>query len=94
MGNGFFLFTTLSRSALGPTQPPIQRVLGALFPGVRGLELDACHTLPSSAEVRNELSYTFTSSCVFMAWYLVKVRELCLIIIIIIIIYKSHASIT
>jgi hypothetical protein len=28
-----FLFTTASRTALGPTQPPIQWVSGALSPG-------------------------------------------------------------
>jgi hypothetical protein len=30
-----FLFSTSSRQALGSTQPPIQWVLGALFPGVK-----------------------------------------------------------
>jgi hypothetical protein len=29
-GLGIFLFTTMSRMAVGPTQPPIQWVLGAL----------------------------------------------------------------
>jgi hypothetical protein len=32
-GLGIFLFTTASRTALGPTQPPIQWVLGALSLG-------------------------------------------------------------
>jgi len=30
---GIFLFTTTSRMALGPTQPPIQWVPVAFFPG-------------------------------------------------------------
>jgi hypothetical protein len=30
VGEEFLLFTTISRLALGPTQPPIQGVLGAL----------------------------------------------------------------
>jgi len=30
-GLGIFFFTTTSRSALGPTQPPIQLVPGAVF---------------------------------------------------------------
>jgi hypothetical protein len=32
-GLGIFLFTTASRTAVGPTQPPIQWVPGAPFPG-------------------------------------------------------------
>jgi len=38
-----FLFTIASRPALGPTQPPIQCVLGALSPGVKQLGDEADH---------------------------------------------------
>jgi hypothetical protein len=44
-----FLFFTASRPALGPTQPHIQWVPGALSPGQ-----EADHSPPSSAEVKND----------------------------------------
>jgi hypothetical protein len=46
-----FLFSTSSRPALGPTHPPIQRVHGALSPGVKRLVREAYHT-PTSTEVK------------------------------------------
>jgi len=49
---GIFLFTTMSRTALGPTQPPIQRVLGALSLGVKRPGREADHSPPSSTEVK------------------------------------------
>jgi hypothetical protein len=50
-GLGIFLFTTVSTMALGPTQPPIQCVPGALSLGVKQLGHEADHSPPSSAEV-------------------------------------------
>jgi hypothetical protein len=54
---GIFLFTTASRPALDPTQPPIQLVPGALSLGVKrpGREADLSPT--STAEVKNAWSY-------------------------------------
>jgi hypothetical protein len=49
---GILLFTTASRTALGPTQPPIQWVPGALSLGVKRLGREADHSPPSSAEVK------------------------------------------
>jgi hypothetical protein len=49
---GVFLFTTASRTALGPTQPPIQWVQGALSLGVKRPRREADHSPPSSAEVK------------------------------------------
>jgi hypothetical protein len=67
----FPCFTTASRPALGPTQPPIQWVLGALFLVVKRPGREADHSPPSSAEVRNAWSYTSTPQYVFKAWCLV-----------------------
>jgi hypothetical protein len=51
-GPGIFLFTTASRTALGPTQPPIQWVPGALSLGAKRSGREAHHPPPSSAEVK------------------------------------------
>jgi hypothetical protein len=68
-GLGILLFTTASRTALGPTQPPIQWIPGIPSLGPRR---EADHSPPSSAEVKNVWSYTSTPHYVFMAWCLVK----------------------
>jgi hypothetical protein len=52
-GLGIFLLTTASRSALGPTQPPIQWVPGALSLGVKWPGREADHSPPSRADVKN-----------------------------------------
>jgi hypothetical protein len=59
-GLGIFLFTTVSRTALGPTQPPIQGVPGAPSVGVKWPECEADHSPTSSAKIKNEWSYTST----------------------------------
>jgi hypothetical protein len=74
-GLGIFLFTTASRTALGPSQPPIQWVPGTLSLGVKRQGHEADHSPPSSAEVKNAWSYTSTPQYVFMAWCLVKRRD-------------------
>jgi hypothetical protein len=48
-----FVFSKTSRPAVGPTQPPFQRVPGVTRPGH-----EVNHSPPSSAEVKNEWSYT------------------------------------
>jgi hypothetical protein len=50
-GQGIFFFTAMSRMALGPTQPPIQWVPGAVSLGVKWPGCEADHSLPSSADV-------------------------------------------
>jgi hypothetical protein len=59
-----FLFCKTSVLALGPTQPPTQWV-PVLFPvggGVKLPERDVDHSLPTSAVVKNEWSYTSAPS--------------------------------
>jgi hypothetical protein len=51
-GLGIFLFTTASRTTLGPTQPPIQWVPGALSLAAERPGREADHSLPSSSEVK------------------------------------------
>jgi hypothetical protein len=57
---GNFFFTTVSRPALGPTQPPIQWVPVAISLGVKRPGREADHTPPSSAEDMKAWSYTST----------------------------------
>jgi hypothetical protein len=52
-GQEIFLFSTASRSALRPTQPPMQWVLVAFFPAGKTPGAVADHSLPSSAKVKN-----------------------------------------
>jgi hypothetical protein len=51
-GLGISLFTTASKTALGPIQPPIQGVPGSLSLGVERQRREADHSPPSSAEVK------------------------------------------
>jgi hypothetical protein len=51
-GLGISLFTTASITALGPTQPPVQWIPGALSLGVKRPGREAYHPPPSSAEVK------------------------------------------
>jgi hypothetical protein len=52
--------STLSRPALGPTQPPIQWVPGAVSPGVRRQGREADHSASTSADVKKMWIYTYT----------------------------------
>jgi hypothetical protein len=48
LGLGIFLFTTASRMVLGPTQPPVQWVPGALSLRTKRPRRGADHSPPSS----------------------------------------------
>jgi len=53
-GQRIFPLISVSRPALGPTQPPVQWVPGVLSQGTKARPgRDADHSPPSSAEVRN-----------------------------------------
>jgi hypothetical protein len=51
-GLGIFLFDTVSRPTLGPTQPHILWVSGTLSLGVKLPRREANHPPPSSAKVK------------------------------------------
>jgi hypothetical protein len=72
---GIFLCTTASRAALGPTQPPVQWVPGAVSLGVKRPGRESDYSPPSRADFKNAWSYTSTPQYAFMAWWSVKAQE-------------------
>jgi len=46
--------------AIGPTQSPVQWLLGSHSPGVKWLGCEAQYSPPSNVEVKDEYSYTST----------------------------------
>jgi hypothetical protein len=53
VGSRIILFSTSSRPALGPTQPPIQCVPGAVSPGVKRPGRKGYYSPPPSADVKD-----------------------------------------
>jgi hypothetical protein len=51
-GLGIFLFTTVSRTILGPTQPTVEWVPGALSLEIKRLGREADYSPSSSVEVK------------------------------------------
>jgi hypothetical protein len=47
------LFSISSRSALGPIQPPVQRVSGSIFQGIKRQERETHHSPRSDVDVKN-----------------------------------------
>jgi hypothetical protein len=68
------LFTTASRTTLGPTQSPIQWVLGALSLGVKRPGCEAGHSPPSSADVK-ELVELYLHSPSTPSWRGAQLRK-------------------
>jgi hypothetical protein len=58
-----FLFSMSFRPDLGPTQPPIQWVLGALSLGVEWQGHEADHSPPTSVKVKKLWTYTSAPPC-------------------------------
>jgi hypothetical protein len=67
-GEGWEFFSSASRTALEPTEPPVQWVPGALFLGVRRPGREADHSPPSSAEVK-EWVELYLHSPDMPSWY-------------------------
>jgi len=63
--NDSILFVTASRPAMGPIQPPIEPVPGAISTEIKRPRLEADLPPPSSAEVKNMWSYTCTHACLY-----------------------------
>jgi hypothetical protein len=64
---GSRIFSSLPTLALGFAQPPIERVPGSLFPGVKQPGREADHSRSTSAEIKKMWSYTSTPPYDFMA---------------------------
>jgi hypothetical protein len=73
-GLGISLFTTTFRTALGPTQPLIQWVPGALSLGIKRPGREAYHSPNLVPRSKNEWSYTSTPQYAFMAWCSAKAQ--------------------
>jgi hypothetical protein len=74
-GLAIFLFDSMSRPALGPTQPFIQWVPGALSLGVKRRDVKLTTPLLLMPRSKNAWKYTSTPPYVFIAWCLVKHRD-------------------
>jgi hypothetical protein len=55
---GSRIFSMSSKTTLRPTQPPIQWVPGALFPGVKRPGREADYSHPTNSEVKKTWLYT------------------------------------
>jgi len=63
------------RTALGPTQPPVQWESGAPSMGVKWLGHKADHSLSSSAKVKNVWNYSSIPPYFFIAWCLIMQKD-------------------
>jgi hypothetical protein len=68
------LFSTASRSALGP-MPPIQWVQGVVSPVLQRPASETDHSPPSSADIKNGGAIYTSTPSVFLTWSLIKQRD-------------------
>jgi hypothetical protein len=98
-GLGIFLFTTASRRALEPTQPPVQWVPGSLSLGIKRPNREADHSPLSSAEVKMRGAipplpqYAFNARCFVKAQGQIYLLVVVIMITIIIILLNSRSFI-
>jgi hypothetical protein len=71
----FFLFSTGSKPAFGPTQHPIRWVPRDLSPWVKQMRREANHSPPSCLGVKNGWSYKSTHPYACVACCIIKYRE-------------------
>jgi hypothetical protein len=64
---GSRIFSTSSRPAVGPTQPPIKWVPGALSSGIKWQGREADHSPPTSAQVKKMWIHPPTPQYAFIA---------------------------
>jgi hypothetical protein len=64
------VFTTTSKLVLGPTKPPTEWILAALFSGAEQLEHEDNYSLLCNGQINNALSFTSISPYVLKALYL------------------------
>jgi hypothetical protein len=74
VSKGIFLLATVSRPALGPSQPPIQWAPRVLSPEVKRAVQEFDRSPPSSAQFKNVWIYTSTPPIHLMTWHLIKHR--------------------
>jgi hypothetical protein len=68
LGRGNIFPLHVVQTGTGPTQPPIQWILGTLSSGVKRAGSEGDHPPPTSDEIKNMWIYKFIPPYAFMAW--------------------------
>jgi hypothetical protein len=70
-----FVVSIRSRSAVRPTKPPVQRVLGDVSLRAKRQESEYDHSRPSSAQINDSDTYISIPPDVSMAWCLIGPKQ-------------------